>query len=446
MSRIISVILCLIFLTSCSQVDIDANRNPIDVNNTEVDVENEEVIDVDNGTIEVSPETKKEGYKCIVAGYYNALVVKNNGELWIWGKNESGQLGNGTWLSSDYPQKIMDDVRTATTRYTTWAIKENGELWGWGDNQGGQLGIGTKKNSNTPQKILDNIRFVEDGMWYALAIKENDELWGWGDNEYGQLGDGTFEESLYPKKIMDDVRSVVLSLHSTFVIKNNGELWGWGNHLYLPGPVDEPISTPVKLMENVKQVISGGDSMFVIKDNNELWGWGDNYGGALGDGTYNVSIQPTKIIDNVIDVIPGSIAIMAIKNNGELWAWGLKRFFDGYVETDFEEAYTPRKNLENVRYANNDGKPYVIKENYELWGWGYGPLGDGNSSGFETPKKIRDDILFVDHGRAYTLAIDKNNELLIWGHGKPIPEKIEVNENTYLPIHFFQKNQEEQSE
>ena len=208
---------------------------------------------------------------------------------------------------------------------------------------------------------------------------------------------------------MDDVRTVVSSLYSTFVIKNNGELWGWGNVECMPDPYDEPVSTPVKLMENVKQVISGGDSMFVIKDNNELWGWGANAVGDLGDGTRNMSYKPKKIMDDVREVISGNIAEMAIKNNGELWGWGLERYFD---ESDSEEIIPPRKILENVKHVNIDGTPYIINENGELWSW--------DSSGL---KKIRDDILLVENG-IVTLALDENNELLVWGNGKLVPEKL----------------------
>lgn len=74
MSKIISIILCLLLLASCSQVAKDTNNNEsnnnmstTDIFNTKADVENKEEINGNIGTSETDLVTKKEGYKCIVA-------------------------------------------------------------------------------------------------------------------------------------------------------------------------------------------------------------------------------------------------------------------------------------------------------------------------------------------------------------------------------------------
>jgi len=94
---------------------------------------------------------------------------------------------------------------SAGSDYTA-AIKADGSLWTWGRNDFGQLGDGTTESRAAPVKIMDDIIFVFAGTSHAMAIKTDGSLWGWGENQYGQLGDGTTENRLTPVKIMDDVK------------------------------------------------------------------------------------------------------------------------------------------------------------------------------------------------------------------------------------------------
>src|SRR5690606_20336519 len=74
------------------------------------------------------------------------------------------------------------------------AIQTDGTLWAWGRNDFGQLGDGTNTNRLTPVQIgTDNDWiFVDSGDHHTIALKANGTLWSWGLNNSGQLADGTF--------------------------------------------------------------------------------------------------------------------------------------------------------------------------------------------------------------------------------------------------------------
>ncbi|MEW6571243.1 MAG: hypothetical protein AB1390_08750, partial [Nitrospirota bacterium] len=72
----------------------------------------------------------------------------------LWGRNDYGQLGNGTYADSNVPTQIgvNDLIVTAITAggFHTVALKSDGSVWTWGRNNYGQLGSGTNADSNVP--------------------------------------------------------------------------------------------------------------------------------------------------------------------------------------------------------------------------------------------------------------------------------------------------------
>jgi len=75
----------------------------------------------------------------------HTVALKTNGELWAWGNNSYGQLGNGTLTSNLLPAHIGGETWTAVAarQDATVAVRSDGTLWAWGDNYEGRLGVGT---------------------------------------------------------------------------------------------------------------------------------------------------------------------------------------------------------------------------------------------------------------------------------------------------------------
>lgn len=103
-----------------------------------------------------------DNVKLIKLGVSNSSAIMKDGSLYMWGKNDYGQVGNGTTTNVTKPTKILDQVKDIRVHkyfgygsdYTA-AITEDGSLYMWGSNSSGQLGDGTTTDRLTPIKIND---------------------------------------------------------------------------------------------------------------------------------------------------------------------------------------------------------------------------------------------------------------------------------------------------
>lgn len=121
-----------------------------------------------------------------------------------WGNNEFGQLGLG--FSDLEPRQTVKGNDWATLScglYHTVAIKNDGTLWAWGRNESGQLGDNTTTDKHYPIQIgkANDWAFVSCGDQFTIATKKDGTLWSWGKNEYGQLGDSTNMDRLSPAQV-----------------------------------------------------------------------------------------------------------------------------------------------------------------------------------------------------------------------------------------------------
>ena len=139
----------------------------------------------------------------------HAFAFKNDGTIWAWGRNSFGQLGDGTTdNNSIIPIQItgLEGVIEITPgQLHTVALKEDGTVCAWGRNNVGQLGNGTYIDSIDPVQVegLTNIVSIATGGSHTIAIGSDGTVWTWGDNTSGQLGDGTNENRNSPVMIIE---------------------------------------------------------------------------------------------------------------------------------------------------------------------------------------------------------------------------------------------------
>ncbi|YCK38640.1 RCC1-like domain-containing protein [Actinomadura sp. ATCC 39365] len=124
------------------------------------------------------------------------MALRNDGSLWSWGTNSSGELGDGTTTDHPTPIRVDRHVSGITTVSAgiahTLARAADGTIWTWGRNWTGQLGDGTTTDHATPVHLpLTGITHVSAGTGESLAIDTTGTLRYWGDNTYGQAGNGT---------------------------------------------------------------------------------------------------------------------------------------------------------------------------------------------------------------------------------------------------------------
>lgn len=201
------------------------------------------------------------GIKVKKASADNSIhVIDEEGNLWGWGENWYGQLGDGSkWSGTLYAEKakkIAEGVKfkeVADTQTNAYAIDEDGNLWAWGDNSSGLVGNGTTKNQYVPIKISENIQFEEiiipSNSSTVYAIDNNQNLYGWG---YLYTEKGTVKT---PTKIMDGIKvNKVVNGYPHYVLDVNSNLWGWAGNSRgeLGNGSTETQYTPIKVMEGIR--------------------------------------------------------------------------------------------------------------------------------------------------------------------------------------------------
>lgn len=187
----------------------------------------------------------------IAAGDHTMLLTKD-GKIYVSGKNDAGQLGDGHY----YDSEISDNHYNATTfkpvekdgvkfrsvtatLYNSYAIASDGALYAWGQNAYGQLGlvsVGTYSGIYTPTKVDDAKWAVVKGRSTTIVgIHTDGTLWAWGKNLTGQLGIGADSEmkecAMAPEKVSDErwIDCASGYYHST-AVKADGTLWAWGDN------------------------------------------------------------------------------------------------------------------------------------------------------------------------------------------------------------------------
>ena len=352
----------------------------------------------------------------VSAGYNHSLAIDEEGNLYAWGRNDYGQLGDGTTNNSGTPIQIMEGTKfkeVSAGTYCSLAIDEDGNLYAWGryywDSFGGESIV-----KNTPTLIQEDTKFIKvsngvsTSQPVCIAIDEEGNLWGWGENTLGTLGTGTKESSSVPVRIKEGTKFKKISVgggHSLAIdIDNNLWSWGFNNVGQLGNNSSATAYEPIQIMQGtkIKEIIADGQFSLAIDETGTLWSWGNNFRGALGNGTttsgYEVNGIPNKVqTDRKFKKISGGSAnSFGIDTENNLWAWGFTSSGRlGIGETDNTEVTLPTIVKEGTKFKEISGgssHTLAIDEEGNLWSWGSngnGELGNGTTNSSNVPIKIK---------------------------------------------------------
>jgi len=282
-------------------------------------------------------------WKQISCGLNQTLAIKTDGSLWVWGRNQYGQLGiNQGNVNRNTPVTTFaggnDWKQVSSGREHTAAIKTDGSLWIWGLNDDRQLGINNFDQKNTPVTTFaggTNWKSVSCGFFHTAAIKTDGTLWNWGRGANGQLGTNDAANKLIPVTTFSggtNWKQVSCGFNITAAIKTDGSLWVWGSNSYTQLGINQGNvnrNTPVTTFaggNNWKQVSVGSIHVSAIKTDGSLWIWGNNYNGRLGINSPDTN-RSTPVTTFSGGTNWKSVSCLehsaAIKTDGTLWTWGL---------------------------------------------------------------------------------------------------------------------------
>lgn len=88
--------------------------------------------------------------------------------------------------------------------HTSYGITTDGDLYSWGVNNAGQLGDGTIVNRSSPTLVLGSLKFkrIGGGNNFANGETEDNKIYSFGENAVGQLGDGTTTRKSSPVAVV----------------------------------------------------------------------------------------------------------------------------------------------------------------------------------------------------------------------------------------------------
>jgi alpha-tubulin suppressor-like RCC1 family protein len=194
----------------------------------------------------------------LVLGDNMTCAIDVSGRAACWGRNDAGELGDGTVTSRPDPAAVaipdpIIQIAAGCHRHNC-AVTDRGEVWCWGENSAGEIGngtIGTIEAMPVRTEITGAVE-VAVGAFHTCARTAADEVFCWGRNVEGELGDGTLQDSPVPVRVVDvdgRLSSLQMSCIASYVLRDDGTFLAWGSALSMgTGQITDqltPIEVPI---------------------------------------------------------------------------------------------------------------------------------------------------------------------------------------------------------
>jgi len=145
-------------------------------------------------------------FTSLAVGTNHVCGLTQDAQVYCWGWNGHGQLGNGTTVATSLPTLVNGDLRWAAIslgNQHSCGQTTDGAVYCWGSNVRGQFGNDATEDSSIP------VRIAPPGVYIAIIAggnhtcgrTANGTAFCWGQGNYGQLGDGIFEDRSRPVQV-----------------------------------------------------------------------------------------------------------------------------------------------------------------------------------------------------------------------------------------------------
>jgi alpha-tubulin suppressor-like RCC1 family protein len=295
-----------------------------------------------------------------VAGCDFSLAVTGSGQLYAFGENQFGQLGNSTNIEEDkanptptlvtLPGATGGVVEAAAGCFHTLALTSTGQLYAFGHNSSGELGYersaGPGENAHPtptlvtlPGQVGGVVQIAAGGAGtggFTLALTESGQLYAFGDNRFGQLG---FAENSGPGPNPSEnahpiptlvtlpgedgpVVQVAAGNFHSLALTESGQLYAFGSNRFgeLGNTTNNgneeanPTPTPVALpgaRARIARIAAGYEDSFALTSAGQLYAFGWNYYGQLGRQA-NVGNSPASNPAPTQVAMPGGAAVATV--------------------------------------------------------------------------------------------------------------------------------------
>ena len=253
----------------------------------------------------------------IVSGEQHTIAIADDGTLWGWGSNSSGEAG----ISASSPNHVNTPTQIGTATnwtdidcgsYHSMALNSDDELYTWGYNVNGQLGTGDNSVRNSPTLISGEWKAIGAGFFHSFAITIDGALFGTGNGNDGQLGNNAASSYNQFTAVAsgNDWKVATGGESFSIALKNDGTMYAsgangngqFGNGLTTSSDYWVQTTTAIT---NWEKIDAGVTYAFGLTDAGFLYSWGNNAYGQLGHNGTTQQVDPQPVSTNIIDFSAG---------------------------------------------------------------------------------------------------------------------------------------------
>lgn len=299
----------------------------------------------------------------VVAGGGHGGLLTASGRLFLWGWNDSGQLGSSgiaPSLSSELPLPVVSSlegisVQEVSLGFSHTLVVERGtrRLFAFGENSRGQVNGIAGENVRTPMTpdFLKGVSVtsVSAGLFHSAVITADGRLITFGCENFGQClqsDDADLSVGSWSPSDGSTLIQVECGRRHTIALDNQGRIWTFGENKYgqlgrqmvggathdaTPGLVQlETSKTESSTTNTVLQIACGWSHNVVLtedsRDKVSVYGWGRNDKGQLGNGSTEHVASPQKLFGSfkkeIKTISCGSESTIAVDQSQGIWGCG----------------------------------------------------------------------------------------------------------------------------
>ena len=302
------------------------------------------------------------GGERVSMGVNHMCAILDDGSVKCWGKNEYGQLGDGSLTGiHSLPNAVnLGDEKAMGIELGgehSCALLESGSIKCWGANAQKQVAPTGSTHNNPIGVTLPQGRTAREiilGDEHSCAHLDDDSLVCWGENFEGQLGVGDTTDRSNPTEVTfssnKTAEKIGCGFSHTCAILNDGSLVCWGfNNLGQLGVGDAtdrntPASVNLGTDRTALDIALGQYHTCALLDDESVKCWGFNSNGQLGDGTTTSRNAPVAVAlptgVKAKEIYAGSSYTCALLDDNSYVCWGAN-YFGQLLDGTTIDRYAP---------------------------------------------------------------------------------------------------------